>query len=474
MFITLDKNNKIEKAALKIQELIKGTVFEGHVFICGGFVRDKIMGITPKDIDLCVDIYEGGGIAFAEYICRRTNCYKMDSNPVIFPKFQTAKFNLRNISDIADIDIECVQTRTEKYTLEGGRKPDVKFASLIDDCFRRDLTINALYINLSNLLVIDPCNNGINDIKNKVLRTPTKSDTTFSDDPLRMLRVIRFATRFNWGIDKDTWFGIIRNANKIQNISQERITDEINKILMCDTPSYGIMQLRRSGLLYQVLPEIHDLINIKQGPQHFGDVFEHTMSVLDHTNPILTHRWAALFHDVGKPVAYNVNSEKITFYGHEIYGTSIAEHALKVMKLPNNDIKLIVTAIKEHMRFKSSGDNCPSNKAVRKFLSNFNDDEIKIILDVIHADNVSHSEDYIMPNQVPLIINKINELISEQEQTKTVILPINGNDIIRHCKIKKGPMVGKILNEIKELYYENPNITKQECLDFAINYINQK
>ena len=470
MIIKLNKNILIEKTAIKLQELIKGSIFENHVFICGGFVRDKIMGLSPKDIDLCVDI-EGGGLALAEYLCKKTNSYAEGSNPVIFPKFQTAKFNLRSFSDIANVDIECVQTRTEKYSIDNGRKPEVKFGTLMEDCLRRDLTINSMYIKLSTLEVIDPCGKGMEDIKNCVLRTPTKSDTTFSDDPLRMLRVIRFATRLNWGIEKDTWFGIVKNANKLENISQERITDEFNKILMCKTPSYGIMQLKRSGLLFYVIPEVRDLVGVTQGYQHFGDVFEHTMSVVDHTNEILTHRYAALLHDIAKPMSRNDHGGRITFYGHEEYGSMIAESILKTMKMPNKDIKLITTAVKEHIRFKSSGNHCPSNKAIRKFITNFNDEEIRIILDVIHADNVSHSKDYVMPDQVNLIINKINELIDKNEDNKNVVLPINGNDIMSCLKIKKGPIIGTILNKIKDMYYENPKITKQECIDFVIkNY----
>lgn len=468
MIVTLDKNNLIEKTILKLQELAKGSIFENHVFLCGGFVRDKVMGLHPKDIDLCIDI-EGGGLAFAEFICKKANCYKVDSNPVVFPKYQTAKFNLRGFGDIANIDIECVQTRTEKYTLEGGRKPEVKFGTLMQDCLRRDLTINSMYINLTDMTVIDPSRKGLEDIRKKILRTPIESETTFIDDPLRMLRVIRFATKLGWGIDKNTWFGIIKNASKIDTISQERITEEFNKILLCKTPSYGIRQLRRCGLLYYIFPELQDLIGVEQGVQHFGDVFEHTLSVLDCTNEILNHRYAALLHDIGKPVSKEDIGGKITFYGHEIYGKTIAENILKTMKIPNADIKLITTAVKEHMRFKSSGDNCPSNKAIRKFVSIFNDDEIKIILDVMHADNISHSEDYIMPNQVKLIINKINEIFTEKEE-KIIKLPVNGNDIMEALNIKKGPILGKILNAIKEKYYGNPQLTKQECIDFAIEY----
>ncbi len=470
MKITLNENNLIEKTLIKLQELISNTSFENHVFICGGFVRDKIMGLTPKDIDLCVDI-EYGGIAFSEYICRIAKCYKADSNPVIYPKFQTAKFNLRGFADIENVDIECVQTRTEKYNKEQGRKPDVGFGTLLEDSLRRDLTINAMYINLTTLEVVDPCNKGLRDIKNCILRTPTDSTEIFSDDPLRMLRVIRFANKLNWGIEKNTWFGIIKNAYKIIDISQERITDEISKILMCEFPSYGLKQLKNSGLLYYVLPEIRDLVGIEQGEEHFGDVFEHTLSVVDNTNPILTHRFAALFHDVGKYIAKTNIQGNIHFYGHEIYGEKMVNSILKSMKLPNNDIKLISRAVRNHMRFKSSNNNCPSNKAIRKFITSFNDDEIKIILDVMHADNISHSEKYCLPNQVPLIIKKINEIIEKENlNSNTIKLPINGNDIMKEFNLPKGPIIGKLLESIKELYLENPNITKEDC----IKYIQKK
>lgn len=465
MHITLDKNNKIELALIKLQELVKNTAFENHVFICGGFVRDKIMGIKPKDIDLCIDL-EGGGLAFAEYICKKVNCYKVDTNPVIFPKFQTAKFNLRNFSEISDVDIECVQTRKEKYTKDGGRKPEVKYGTLLEDSLRRDLTVNALYVNLISLEVIDPCGNGLNDIVNRVLRTPTQSDTTFTDDPLRMLRVIRFSSRLNWGIEKNTWFGIVKNAHRINDISQERITEELGKILMCEVPSYGIKQIRRSGLLFHVLPEIRDLVGIEQGEKHFGDAFDHTMAVIDNTNPILTHRFAALFHDIGKSMSKSEIAGKIHFYGHEIYGEKIVDSILKNMKFSNDDIRLIKKAVRHHMRFKTSGNHCPSNKAIRKFITSFDDDEIKIILDVIHADNVSHKKEFCLFNQVPLIIKKINELRSEEKiESNKINLPIDGNDIMDAFKLKKGPIIGELLDYAKELYLEKPSITKEECID---------
>lgn len=464
MTIVLDKKNIIELTLIKLQELIKGSAFENHVFICGGFVRDKIMGLSPKDIDLCVDI-EGGGLAFAEYICKKTDSYKDGSNPVIYPKYQTAKFNLRSFSQLSKIDIECVQTRIEKYTEEGGRKPEVKYGTLTQDAHRRDLTINALYVNLSSLEVVDPTNKGLEDIKNCVLRTTTDSTTIFSDDPLRMLRVIRFSNKLNWGIEKNTWFGIVKNAYRINTISQERITDEFGKILMCERPSYGIRQLQRSGLLYYVMPEVRDMIGIEQGEEHFGDVFEHTMSVIDHTNCILTHRYAALLHDVGKHISKSTVFGKIHFYGHEAYGEKIASEILKNMKLPNDDIKIISTAVREHMRFKSSKNNCPSNKAIRKFITSFNDDEIKIILDVMHADNVSHSEKFCAKDQVYRIIQKINELRKEENLSDKIELPINGNDIMKEFNLKKGPIIGELLEYVKNQYLENPKITKEKCFE---------
>lgn len=453
-----------------IKEQIKGSRFEGHVFAVGGSVRDMLMGNEIKDIDLVIDI-EDGGIKFAEWITNQNKCFVPNSNPVIFRNYGTAKFNLRTYPKIADIEIECVQTRKEQYHNSNSRNPICAFGTIEEDANRRDLTINALYYDITNGRVIDPTQRGLNDIKGNVIRCPNKPDIIFSDDPLRMLRCIRFSTRLGWGIDKDTWIGICKNVHRIGIISQERITDEINKILLCNKPSVGIRKLYYSGLLKYVLPNVYDMVGLEQNAYHFGDVFEHTMSVLDNTKPILTNRLSGLFHDVGKKTARSVANGIVHFYGHEYSGYNMCTKILHDMKYPNDVISKVRNAVKNHMRFKQNKN--VSKKAVRKFLGEIESDDIDLILDVIHADNISHKEEYNMYEQVDKIKEIIANIKENECQQLRPKLPINGNDIIEHFKLKKGPLIGRYIELCKEYSYISPKATKEDYLNIIQKEINR-
>lgn len=452
----------------EIKKTIKGSAWENHVFLVGGAVRDHLLGHEIKDIDLCVNVSDGG-LAFAKWICEEFDCFVPHSNPVVFPTFGTAKFNLRTLHELSKIEIECVQTRTEQYNSDS-RKPETVFGTIQEDAKRRDLTINALYVNLSNDEIIDPTGHGFEDIRKEIIRTPSDPNKVFNDDPLRMLRVIRFATRLGWGIDKDTWIGMVSNINRISIVSQERITDELGKILMCDKPSIGIRRLQNSGLLKIVLPQIYNLIGVKQDIQHFGDVFEHTLAVVDKVTKIVNHRWAALFHDVAKPYTRSLKNGKIHFFNHENMGFTITDSVLKRMKFSNEDTRQISLAVKEHMRFKSSKNACPSNKALRKFMSDIDSKDLAIVLDVMNADNNSHADGWCLPDQVKLIIDKLNDMYVKEQEPKCV-LPINGKDIMEHFKIKGGPKVGELLDAAKELMYDNPHISKEECLEALKDFV---
>lgn len=456
------QNNVYCDAIKEIAKLIKGTQWENNVYLVGGAVRDLLMGKPIKDIDLCISKINGG-IEFAEWVCKETDCYKNGSNPVVFTKFGTAKFNIRSIDKISNVDIECVQTRKEQYHDENSRKPETTYGTILEDCLRRDLTINALYVNISNDEVLDPSGKGLEDLHNCILRTPSDPDIVFKDDALRQLRVVRFASRFGWGIEKDTWVGLVKNAYRISTISQERITDEINKILISERPSYGIRQLHRCGLLKLVLPEVYKLIGCTQGHQHFGDVFEHTMATLEKVKPIVEHRMAALLHDIAKPECKSTVNGVIHFFSHEYRGATMANEILKRMKYSNNEIKAIVMAVKNHMRFKQSGDHCPSNKSLRKFIAEVGGDYVDIVLDVINADNKSHDSLFCLHKQVKLITDKLNEMKEEESVSDKIVLPINGSDIMEKFNMKSSPKIGKLLAIIKDKFLDNPTISKEEC-----------
>ena len=458
----LFKEEKYIKLIDRLQEYIKGTAFENHVFLVGGCVRDAILDEPIKDIDIVVE-REGGGIGLATFLAIKDGSHKIDSNPVIYPKYGTAKVTLRNDKELSDIDLELVQTRKEQYHAES-RNPEQVFGSIEEDAKRRDLTINSLYYNVSNKKLYD-FNQGIDDLVKQVIKTPTDPDITFCDDPLRILRVTRFSCRYGWGIDKNTWLGMIKNASRIKIISQERITDEVSKIITGPNASVGIRKLLYCGILSKIMPDIYDLTNAYESRNPAVTSFDHTMLVLDKVQPNIENRLAALFHDVGR-VATEINRG----ISQDSFSADIAASDLKAMKYPNSVINAVENAIKYHRFFKNYADGIvPPDKKIRKFINACGDD-IGTVIDLMHYNNQFQTYDK-KKRQALDVLNRIEEL-GELEESKNVKLPIDGTDVMKHLGLKRGtPTVGKVMEHLKEAYFENPKITKEECLKLVDEYI---
>jgi poly(A) polymerase/tRNA nucleotidyltransferase (CCA-adding enzyme) len=238
-------------------------------------------------------------------------------------------------------------------------------------------------------------------------------------------------------------------------------------MMECDIPSIAVKRLDACGLLDRILPEIYRLKGVKQGIQHFGDVYEHTLSTLDKTHPIALHRLAALFHDCGKPYTRMVKNKMVHFYNHENIGGTLAKMALTNLKFSNAEINKIVIAIREHMRFKQFGDKCPSKKAIRKLIASVTEDNLDITLDLMHADNISHAKNYCMENQIPLVIEELKTL--DTKEVEKVPLPIDGKDIMKEFNLKPSPIVGECLKLAEDVYFENPNATKEEYFKYIKN-----
>lgn len=458
-----------ETAALNfLSTVIKNSPYANKVFLAGGAVRDALMGKPVKDIDIVITEPDGG-IKFSEWITKKLGAYKQDVNPLVFPRFGTAKFNLRGVKidgiDLSSVDIEAVMTRGEKYT-PGSRKPDVVYSDLKTDAERRDLTINALYKDLTTGEILDPTGKGIDDIKNGIIRTPLNPDITFDDDPLRMLRVIRFAVRYNWKIPKELVSSIIKNASQLKNISMERIQDEFNKMIMSDRPAQAVKLLSYTKLIQHFIPELLETIGVGQNAYHKDDVFAHTMEVLDNTPPDLIARLSAIFHDIGKPRTKTEDDTGIHFYKHEDVGAEMANVIMHRMKYSNEQIESVNKIVSSHMRLKSSGPegNDVSDKALRKFVAHMGDD-LQSAFKLMHADNISHAENSSMPNQIPTLANRISNL-TLVVPTKPK-LPINGHDILSQFNLKPGPQVKHILAAIEDAWYENPNLTRDQALQIA-------
>ena len=447
--IEIFKDERIKKLVEVIRESIQGSYFQDHVFICGGAIRNSLLGLPVNDVDICVDTKDGG-IGFATFIAFRHQCYASSINPVVFPTYNTARVVLNKIEEIKDITIECVETKKSKN----------EFGSLRDDANRRDLTINSLMYNISRDTLMDFTEQGIDDLITSTLRTPNNPSEILEEDPIKILRIIRFSTELGWGIEKDTWLAMIENAHLINTVAQERISEEIAKILLCKTPSIGIRKMYLCGILNKVLPDIYDTTYAFECKNKQISTFEHTLDVLDSVQPRIETRLAALFHDIGKimtPKVKNANIDK--------FSADIAASDLKKMKFSTKTIQAVETAIKYHRAFSMYGKGIvPPDKKIRKFLNLVGENLISTF-DLMNANNMLSVKGN-DKEQVLNILSRIEQLQNDEKNMK-VKLPITGKDIIKEFNIKEGKCIGIILNNIKEAYFENPNMTKDEAFEIA-------
>lgn len=455
-------NKKFIRIVSILGKLIEGSQFFEKTYIVGGAVRDYILHKDIKDIDIVVEL-PNGGIELGKYLTDKYSSSKI----VIYETYGTCKFTLDGIEELKDIDFEAVQTRKEWYS-EGSRKPSsVAVGTIYDDALRRDLTINALYMNVNTLSILDPTHKGKDDIADELIRIPsTDANKTFTDDPLRMLRVVRFYGKLGWKISKDTFRGILNNSKKINTISKERIAEELNKLLLLNKPSDAFMMLRYTCLLDKILPDIYKLKDFHMKFSFGDNVYENTMNVVDNSSKILINRLAALFHEVGKVNVFHKNSiGTISYPNFENESSKMARQLLTNLKYSNLIINKVCFAIENQLKLDLYGYRCEnmSNKSVRKLLNLFGN-EIDLITDLINAINTSASIYYVRPYIVKGFRYKINQLMAKGEDISgNIKLPINGNDIMKLLNIKSGPNIKLYLDYVKELYLENPAITKEEC-----------
>ncbi|HMT67379.1 MAG TPA: HD domain-containing protein, partial [Bacteroidales bacterium] len=413
----------------RIFEVVAGVADRENVeaYVIGGFVRDHIMGrVNPeRDIDIVV---LGDGPAMARAVAREIS---RDIKVTVFRTFGTATFRYRNS------DIEFVGARKESYSSDS-RKPSVSPGTLEDDQKRRDFTINALAISLNRDNpgeVLDPFG-GIDDIRNGIIRTPLDPDATFSDDPLRMMRAVRFAAQLDFRIADETLTSIRSNAERIKIVSAERITTELNKIMTTAKPSAGFLLLEQTGLLELILPEIARLRGVedKDGKGH-KDNFHHTLKVLDNLaekSSDLWLRWAALLHDVAKPVTKKfVQGTGWTFHGHEFIGAKMVPEIFKRLKLPLNDrMKYVQKLVGLHLRPVSLVQDEVTDSAVRRLLFEAGEDIDDLML-LCEADITSGNRMKVLKHRenFALVRRKLKE-IDEKDAIRTFQPPVDGEEII--------------------------------------------
>lgn len=414
-----------------------------EAFLVGGCIRDYLLNKTPKDYDIATSATP-------------------DQTISLFEKTIPTGLQHGTVTVVIENEnFEVTTYRTESEYIDNRHPEKVEFVKNIkEDLSRRDFTINAFAYNDKKGLL--DFFEGKSDLKNKIIRAVGNSDIRFNEDALRMLRAIRFSSQLDFDIDKDTLSNIEKNNLLINNISFERIRDEISKILLSNNPRKGLLLLKNTGLLTNIIPEFKDTFGFDQkNPHHFEDVFEHSLSVLEKTPSILTVRLAALLHDIGKPSCFNLDEKGIGhFYGHNIKSEEISRKILNRLRFDNKTIKETLKLIREHMNVLDN----PNNSNIKRLITRVGLDSIENLYSLQEADILSLKDPSVATHKIVKMREVTNNILISKEPLSLKDLAITGDDLINELGLSKGKIIGDVLKKLFNIILDYPDLNNKADL----------
>lgn len=473
IFLLQDLDSTYQQLLRTISDAVSET--DQKIYVIGGFVRDYYLNRLPSGHTCDIDfVTVGSGIRAAEAVARKLGTQKIAT----YRRFGTAQVTWKQFS------LEFVGARKESYRPDS-RKPAVEDGTLEDDQFRRDFTINALSwsLNPDDYGILNDPFNGLRDLRNNLIRTPVDPERTFSDDPLRMLRAVRFAAQLHFNIEKETKQAITEMAPRLEIISRERIIDELNKIVMSDQPSTGFLMLRETGLLKQFFPELVELEGVEEihGLRH-KDNFHHTLKVLDNvamSSDNLWLRWAAIMHDIAKPVTKRFDSRQgWTFHGHDAIGAQMVPRIFRRLGLPLDErMRYVKKLVRLHLRPIALADEIVTDSAIRRLIFEAGD-SLEDLMTLCRADITSKNH-----RKIRQFLKNFDHVeqraaeVEEKDRIRNWKPPVDGNEIMQICDIAPGPEIGRIKSAIEEAILEGtiPN-TREAALEYlySINKSSEK
>jgi putative nucleotidyltransferase with HDIG domain len=453
---------KIETIFQLIHKTAKELNYE--VYVVGGYVRDKLLNIKDKDLDFVV---VGDALTFAERLKKNMHLRKI----VVYPRFGTF------MADYYGYSLEFVNAREESYA-DDSRKPHTKQADLLTDLSRRDFTINTLAMDISpeNFGRIIDVYDGQGDLKRGIIRTPLEPNRTFSDDPLRMMRAVRFSTRLGFKIEEETYQAIKNSAHRLKIVSQERITDEFTQIIMGKNPHKGVLTLEETGLLKIFLPELSSAKGIDQRKDfHHKDVFYHTLEVLHNVSKVSDKkglRLAAIFHDIAKPKTKKfVENIGWTFHGHEVVGERMTSGIMRRLKYPGDLIAYVKKLVRLHLRPMAMVSEIVTDSAIRRllFLAGDDVDDLMILCRAdITSKNMQRVKEYL--NNYEHVVKRMKE-VEERDRMRNFQPPVDGKEIMEKFQIPPGPQIGKIKKFIEEAILNGDVANEHDaCMNLIIEH----